>query len=130
MGIMPNHDNRIERTFNTVKSIKARKGRLMAQTCKGLLRESDLIGRYGGEEFIVFLPEADKEQALQVAERIRRAVEALRIPRQEEYLSVTISIGIALLQEDKHISKDMLIRNADQAMYEAKKRGRNRVYFQ
>ncbi len=103
--------------------------RLVAQTCKDNLRVNDLIGRYGGEEFIVLLPETNKKQALLVAEKIRHAIENLQIPQQKEYLSVTISIGIAPFQDGKPISEDILIRNADKALYEAKNSGRNRAIY-
>lgn len=99
----------------------------VANTCKGMLRDTDLIGRYGGEEFIVFLLETDEQHAIQVAEKLRRAVEELPIDRGGECISVTISIGIALVENGNNLSKDILIHRADKALYEAKNSGRNRI---
>lgn len=81
-------------------------------------REVDLISRYGGEEFLILLSEADMEKARSVAETKRKAV--------EETAGITISLGVASYN-DKIIREEELIKNADEALYKAKQNGRNRV---
>lgn len=90
------------------------------------IREVDLFGRYGGEEFVVLLPQTDCQNALDVAERLRALVADLECETDHGMLSVTISLGVALLTEDI-LSLPTLIDRADQAMYAAKQAGRNRV---
>jgi diguanylate cyclase (GGDEF)-like protein len=92
------------------------------------LRSADVIGRYGGEEFVIMLPMTDAQQVYPVAERIRAGVAALRVPTPKGDASVTISIGIAetiLKPQDESVDKAM--RRADEAMYVAKQAGRNRT---
>lgn len=101
--------------------------RMVAQTCNNMLRENDLIGRYGGEEFIIFLPETSKDKALLVAEKIRAAIELMKIPYKGSSFSITVSIGVAPMPAAKPISEDILISQADHALYQAKNSGRNRV---
>ncbi len=100
--------------------------RQVAQTIKKNIREVDFVGRYGGEEFGVGLIETDAATALLVAERIRRAVSEKVFSAYEENLSVNVSIGSATLLS-AHGSVIALIDNADAAMYQAKRLGRNRV---
>ncbi len=92
------------------------------------MREIDTVARYGGEEFVIILPETNSQAAMQVANRLRRAVEQANFfagsPDRVERL--TISIGIALFDEDAQFKRD-LIEAADAALYEAKSKGRNRV---
>jgi diguanylate cyclase (GGDEF)-like protein len=91
-----------------------------------LLREStrtiDCVGRYGGEEFAVVLPETDVAGGLEVAERIRTRVEAERFPQR----AITVSIGVAEFPKDAD-TPESIIAVADAALYEAKREGRNRV---
>jgi diguanylate cyclase (GGDEF)-like protein len=91
------------------------------------LREYDTLYRYGGEEFIVILPESSVEHALIVGERIRSAVSNTQIRiDSEHFISVSTSIGISTFPEDAR-EENGLLQSADQAVYAAKKRGRNRV---
>ncbi len=90
------------------------------------IREVDIFGRYGGEEFIVFLPQADRRAALEVAERLRALVAQQIFETDREKISVTISLGVALLSDDT-LSLAALIGRTDKAMYAAKQAGRNRV---
>ncbi|HEY0316318.1 MAG TPA: diguanylate cyclase [Sphingomonas sp.] len=92
----------------------------LVATVREALRGEDLIGRLGGEEFVVVLPHADEDQAIPVAERIRAAVEATRI---EGLPAVTVSIGVATYAGDR--SADSLLARADIALYAAKDAGRN-----
>jgi diguanylate cyclase (GGDEF)-like protein len=100
--------------------------RRLAETLGADLRQTDLIARYGGEEFTVLLPESTKSEALQVAERMRAAVEALSNEGTAWKLKVTVSLGVATYPEDGETGQGVL-EAADQAMYLAKRQGRNRV---
>ena len=89
------------------------------------IRSTDMAGRYGGEEFCVFLPEADLSQAESVAEKLRSAVAALSFDGEKTF-SITCSIGVTVMgEEDADIAA--VIRRADEALYRAKDSGRNKV---
>jgi diguanylate cyclase (GGDEF)-like protein len=90
------------------------------------IREIDIAGRYGGEEFCVILPETDKQGALVVAERIRSAVHAQKIKAYDTSLVSSVSVGVSTFSEDA-VKMDELLDKADWALYRAKKLGRNRV---
>jgi len=97
-----------------------------AKVAQGCLRREDLLGRMGGEEFLVLLPETGLDAACVAAERIRSAVEAARFEDGErDDLRITISIGVSVAGEDA--SYEDLVRRADEAVYKAKSSGRNRV---
>jgi diguanylate cyclase (GGDEF)-like protein len=97
-----------------------------ARRCKTSVREVDLVGRYGGEELIILLPETDRKTAMQVAERLRNSIAAAPIRIEDSEIAMTVSIGVAA--KDENTSQlDTLIARADQAMYIAKHKGRNRV---
>lgn len=102
--------------------------RALSDVCRDNLRRIDHFGRVGGEEFVCILPETDEAEALLCAERLRRAVEALRVeigtPGQP--LHFTISVGSALLAS-WHTDWEALLCDADAALYRAKDGGRNRV---
>jgi len=98
----------------------------VSERIKENIRQVDLIGRYGGEEFSVILTETDKEGALLAAERIRRAVEEECIKIYDESLNISVSIGIAIFPEHAGTTQ-ALIEKADHALYQAKQSGRNRV---
>lgn len=97
------------------------------------LRLSDVLGRFGGEEFIAILPNTTQSEAHMIAERLRLliATQKIDISIQEEKLQVTISVGISCLQPEKTMSVDaaaeQLLSNADMALYRAKAHGRNTV---
>jgi diguanylate cyclase (GGDEF)-like protein len=97
-----------------------------ARRSKRSVREADLIGRFGGEELVVFLPETDLETALQVAERLRQSIEKTPIKISDQELHITVSIGVSRRDENT-LELETLIARADQAMYIAKHRGRNQV---
>jgi diguanylate cyclase len=99
--------------------------KLIARTITAAVREIDLVGRIGGEEFSVFLPGMDPARTTLVAERIRMAVsEARFLPAGQPY-SLSVSIGGAAF--NRHVSFSELDRQADQRLYSAKRGGRNRV---
>lgn len=87
------------------------------------VRDVDVIARYGGEEFVIMIPEAAKDAAYTLAERLRKQFAGLKL---EKFPQITISLGIATYPFDG-TQLDALIRNADAAMYAAKRAGRNRV---
>ncbi|QBQ54895.1 diguanylate cyclase domain-containing protein [Nitrosococcus wardiae] len=95
-----------------------------------LKRPNDLLARYGGEEFVVILPETGSKGARSVAESLRRAVEILKIPHRyasQDGLQVTISLGVSTLVPQHDEDPTKLIAAADQALYQSKHAGRNRV---
>lgn len=94
-----------------------------------LHRSGDLAARYGGEEFAVVLPDTDSRGAMVVAEILRSEIEQLNIPHAKSTVAnhVTVSMGIASTMPATHNSPEKLIEEADQALYAAKKSGRNRV---
>jgi len=102
--------------------------KLVADTATAELRSADVIGRYGGEEFIIILPMTHSHQAFQLAERIRTSVAKLSISTQKGPAQVTLSIGIAELNGAVSAeSVEQIFRRADEAMYTAKQAGRNRT---
>ncbi|MBW2100798.1 MAG: sensor domain-containing diguanylate cyclase [Deltaproteobacteria bacterium] len=100
--------------------------RQIAGTCRNILRENDILGRVGGEEFAVILPGADLEKARQVAERLRSGVENNRLSIQNGEVRITISVGLAQLNSTALDTKN-LMKQADTALYCAKRNGRNLV---
>ncbi len=102
--------------------------RTVAMTLQQTVREADFCARYGGEEFVVVLPATTVDGALDVAERIRSAVEAQAMVAGGERLNVTISAGVNAYRKDGQASPDWLIKEADMALYDAKRAGRNRVH--
>jgi diguanylate cyclase (GGDEF)-like protein len=97
-----------------------------AQTINNTLREIDCLGRYGGEEFLVILPQTDGHQATRSAERIRETVKETMTQYEDNALKVTVSIGVAVIQKTDHNEND-LINRADEALYLAKRNGRDQV---
>jgi diguanylate cyclase (GGDEF)-like protein len=92
---------------------------------RNVIRESDFVGRYGGEEFLILLPSTDTTGAVQVGEAVRAAITAIRIPSMEQ--PITASAGVAVLPNDAGDALT-LFRAADRALYAAKNAGRNRVH--
>ncbi|HNB50408.1 MAG TPA: diguanylate cyclase [Anaerolineales bacterium] len=102
-----------------------------AQLIRNGLRTSDILGRYGGEEFAAILPETTLEQGHLVAERIRQSIESTPIETEKGPISITISGGVGLIFVDDSFSTltlNVLIDRADQALYQAKQAGRNRTF--
>lgn len=102
--------------------------RVLSQTTRAVqstLRAGDIVGRFGGEEFVILLPGADLHQAVGAAERCRVAVAKMEIPNAP-YLSVTASVGVAAFPDHGN-DLDGLLKASDRAMYAAKANGRNRI---
>jgi len=98
----------------------------IATTALQTIRNTDLLARYGGEEFAVILPETTLELALEIGERLRKNIEALRVDWKNNQLSVTASIGISYYSaEEESLSKNQIIANADAGLYRSKARGKN-----
>lgn len=98
----------------------------MTITVQNSIRKVDLLGRFGGEEFVVLLPETNLNMAVDVAEIIRNNLEKKVILAEEIEVRVTVSIGVSTYQlEDQNI--DVVLQRADKALYQAKNQGRNRV---
>lgn len=94
--------------------------------CKDSMRQTDFLGRTGGEEFAVFLPETDLDEALQLAERINQHASDSSLNVDGKIISYTVSIGVAILVKSTD-TIDVLLSHADKALYEAKAAGRNCV---
>ena len=102
----------------------------VAKTLESLIqRPTDLVSRYGGEEFVALLPETGPDGAKILAERMRQTVEELCIPHQQSKVSecVTLSLGVASVVPERGESAEKLVEMADKALYKAKQSGRNRV---
>jgi two-component system, cell cycle response regulator len=99
----------------------------LARSLNDSLRTSDIVARHGGEEFGILLTETPVADALAEVERLRKMVESLVVAHEGKAIRMTMSFGLAFFQPESEISKDELVRLADQALYEAKRRGRNRV---
>ncbi|HEY3325724.1 MAG TPA: sensor domain-containing diguanylate cyclase [Novimethylophilus sp.] len=93
------------------------------------LRDYNYIGRFGGEEFLIVLSEADSESSMRIAERLRCAVGGHAFPIADRQLAVTISAGVAFAESVVGVQANDLIAAADEALYDAKRQGRNRVAF-
>jgi diguanylate cyclase (GGDEF)-like protein len=98
----------------------------VAQSFRLELRRVDVVGRYGGDEFVVLLPENDLDAARQVAERLRKSIARRRIATPKGTAKVTASLGVAAV-DCAEITLEQLLARADQALYAAKESGRNRV---
>jgi len=98
----------------------------IARLFRNTIRNTDIVGRYGGEEFCFILPETETSGAIVIAERLRQEVEKLQIPYENIILKTTISLGIATFPTQAHKLED-LIKYADMALYHSKQAGRNRV---
>ena len=100
---------------------------MVARQCLENIRNSDIFARYGGEEFICLLPEQDQEGALETAERIRQIIEGAEVSFKSQCIKVTVSIGVAVFEQENGPTLERLIDRADQALYRSKAGGRNRV---
>jgi len=99
-------------------------GRLLVET----LRSTDFSARFGGEEFVVILPQTDEQQAFALAERLRNGIANLRFSQNGQSFGITVSIGVAHLQPGDLSRRRGLLKKVDQALYQAKRQGRNQVF--
>ena len=102
--------------------------RSLAETCRRTIRPYDILGRFGGEEFVIVFPDTDPDGLRSLAERLRLAVESTPVPvAADGAIRLTVSIGCTVVRPDD--SFDDLLRRADTALYESKNAGRNKVSF-
>lgn len=99
--------------------------KLTVQCIQSQLRQSDIVARFGGDEFVVVLPDTPSNGAMGVAERVRKSVESSPLTTRERKVSVTVSIGIAGYPNQGH-DLDTVLEHADHAMYASKSGGKNR----
>ncbi len=101
----------------------------LARQLRAVSRKIDVLCRYGGDEFMILLPDTSAEQALQFAERLRESIERLPFPLpHEQALHASVSVGVAVYPENGTLAED-LIRTADAALLWGKSRGRNAVHL-
>lgn len=98
----------------------------IAQTVQAGMRQSDLFGRYGGEEFMALLPHTDGQSAKRMAENLRKTLAGMAIQNHKGPIRLTVSIGVSQARPDD-IFLDEVVKRADEALYAAKQGGRNRV---
>jgi diguanylate cyclase (GGDEF)-like protein len=91
------------------------------------LRQGEIIGRYGGDEFVILLPGSDCVQGQQIAERLCEKINSQAIATGKGDLSVTLSLGIAELRQASDLTLETLLAHADHALYTAKRAGRNQL---
>jgi diguanylate cyclase (GGDEF)-like protein len=99
----------------------------MAKAARGVMREGDILVRYGGEAFLVVLPGASRKDVLAIADRLRRKVEQSSVANGEDVIKVTVSAGGVSYPESDAASEMELVEWADKALYQAKESGRNCV---
>ena len=103
--------------------------RVVSRVLAKHVRKVDETFRFGGEEFVIILPDADAEISASIAERVRAAIETTDVKMDETKIgNVTISLGFAVLSGETD-TPETLLKRADAALYEAKETGRNRVIF-
>lgn len=98
----------------------------MTAACAQALRPGDLLGRFGGEEFMVAFPDTDLEQACAIAERLRATIASLALPEPTTGAHLTVTLGVAMAQPGES-NLEPAIKRADDALYRGKRSGRNRV---
>ena len=101
--------------------------RELAECIRVSVRKEDLFARYGGEEFTIVLVETDRDEAVHVAERLRESIAEHQFRFETTPLRLTVSIGVATTAGDADITPALLLRAADEKLYEAKHTGRNKV---
>lgn len=95
------------------------------KTCQANLRKLDLLGRYGGDEFVILLPQTNAKLAADIAERLCQLISSLHVSVNDKPVSITISMGVAGYQRKGEVTTDKLLQSADMAMYQAKQNGKN-----
>jgi len=101
----------------------------LARTLEKSLRREDIVSRFGGDEFVILLPESSRQAAYQVAERVRQDIENMEIHYLGKILSITVSIGVNFINPSRMETPRAVIEQADNSLYTSKAEGRNRVTF-
>src|SRR5258707_7336652 len=99
----------------------------VAQQCQSSMRNTDIFARNGGEEFICFLPVQTESGAIELAERIRQLLEQAEVTYEAQLLKVTARFRLALIRTESRLTLEQMIDRADQASYQSKRDGRNRI---
>lgn len=106
-------------------------GDIVLKELAGLLnqyvRKSDIVGRYGGEEFGIVFPQISQQAAWAICERIRQKVEEFQFNAEGQVVAITISIGMCFKSSEKNLNQQEIVKRADDALYQAKRNGRNRI---
>jgi diguanylate cyclase len=97
--------------------------RIIAKTLRDRLRKTDFVARFGGEEFVILMPETERQEALQTLDAIRQAVAASPFHFRDKPVAITLSVGIAIFSDTA--TSDHVFERADTALYQAKQAGRN-----
>jgi diguanylate cyclase (GGDEF)-like protein len=100
--------------------------RLLAATIKTTIRAADVAARFGGDEFVILMPDTNTEQAIKSGQRLRLALAEITIPASQQRFHITLSIGVASLSAGAN-SIDILLEHADRALYATKQGGRNQI---
>lgn len=124
--ILLDADNFKEINDHYGREIGDRALKIIANCCRNNLRHFDIIGRYGGEDFVIVLPETPLNVAADVADRLRKSIESVRLDTHKGEVHVTVSVGVAVASNEV-LDLPTLINRADVALYEAKRGGRNKV---
>jgi two-component system cell cycle response regulator len=101
--------------------------RAVARACRRVLREGDVLVRFGGEEFLILLPGAGMVDVRQIGERVRRAIAETSVLEGDQSIAVTVSLGGTTYRDSGSSSPEQLVAQADAALYEAKAAGRDRL---
>jgi diguanylate cyclase (GGDEF)-like protein/PAS domain S-box-containing protein len=102
----------------------------IVDTCRNTIRNTDIFGRYGGDEFVILFPETSMYGAMEIAERLRQKVGQITFQAKDETNTITMSGGLACLESmgNKNVKLESFIEEADKALYHAKAEGRNRIH--
>jgi diguanylate cyclase (GGDEF)-like protein len=119
------HFKRVNDTYGHAAGDMALKA--LAETMSGMLRQSDVIGRYGGEEFVILLPEIEPTTAVGIAEKLRLGLEQKCIQYENHTIELGVSFGVTGVVPPLVVPLEDLLRCADRALYKAKEAGRNQV---
>jgi diguanylate cyclase (GGDEF)-like protein len=99
----------------------------IAECIRAMVRRSDSCSRWGGEEFLVLCPDCDGPNAMAIAEKVRSSIEGLELEHRGDPIKLSISAGVSAKPKAAERPWDDIVREADEALYRAKKLGRNRV---
>jgi len=100
----------------------------MVRCCRKIIRKVDIFARYGGDEFVILLPETGLDHSLQLTDRLCSEFQNNPLKMEEREISISLSLGLASMQGNENLALDTLLNRADEALYEAKKKGRNKVF--
>ncbi len=100
---------------------------MFSRACKDMVRNSDVVARIGGEEFVIILPNTNSENAFKFADRLREKIQQLELVVDEQDIKLTVSIGVSQWHNELFSSAQEFVADADKLLYQAKKQGRNKV---